>query len=58
MQTDYFTFPYFHFENGDLSEQCEEKITSIIDMFHHDVKGYVKQTNNIYVFYELEKNSV
>ena len=55
-QTDFFTFPYFHFENGDLSEQCEEKITSIIDI-PHDFKGYIKQDNNIYVFYELENNS-
>ena len=49
-------FPYFKYNNGELSSICNEKVSSILDCPYKS-KGFLKQDNCIYSFYEINNDS-
>lgn len=48
------TFPYYIYNGGDLKQISNEKIKSILDC-SFSFKGFLKEGENIFMFYELEK---
>ena len=55
-QDNILSFPYFVYEKGDLINQCNSKISNILEC-SFDFKGFIKQETNIYAFYEIPNNS-
>lgn len=51
---DLLTFPYFIYNGGDVKQISVEKIKSILDCAFH-FKGFLKDGENIFMFYELER---
>ena len=51
-----FIFPYFQYDGGELSNICNEKVSSILDC-PYKFKGFLKQDKHIYSFYEIENDS-
>ena len=49
-------FPYFKYDSGELSNICNEKVSSILNC-QHKFKGFLKQDKHIYSFYEIENDS-